>query len=299
MKKIFPPAILALFLLGWCSFAIAPAAFAQSNIVGGGMYGDVKASSGGGCSQATTLNAKLDGGQNTSAVTTAVCGMVTDGDWAKLDFLYVFAINSSGNALLNWVSTSFNGTVGGTGCTFTANAGYNNSNSSCFISTGYIPSSSGGNATLNSATVSACQETSNTITAEGFYLGAGDASNSTLLGPFYGGITPTFADINDANFTSAGTPTNAQGSWILSRTSSSATTLYRNGTSFSTPGGTSGALVTVQLYVMARNNNGTADSFTPAGSIFGYAFGGSGSINAANIRARLNTYMTAVGASGC
>lgn len=50
MRKIFPPATLALFLLAWCSFVTGPVALAQSNIVGSGITGDVKSSGGGGFS---------------------------------------------------------------------------------------------------------------------------------------------------------------------------------------------------------------------------------------------------------
>jgi hypothetical protein len=49
----------------------------------------------------------MDGSESTSAVTTMVCGMVSDGTWSLLDALYVFAINSTANATLNWKSTSF------------------------------------------------------------------------------------------------------------------------------------------------------------------------------------------------
>jgi hypothetical protein len=66
----------------------------------------------------TALLALMDCNENTSAVTTAVCGMVTDGTWSLLDALYVFAINSTTNAKLNWVSTNHSPTVNGT-LTFT------------------------------------------------------------------------------------------------------------------------------------------------------------------------------------
>ena len=51
------------------------------------------------CTQSAALLARLDGSQNSSAVDTAVCGMVTDGTWLLFDVLYVFATNSSGNVL--------------------------------------------------------------------------------------------------------------------------------------------------------------------------------------------------------
>jgi hypothetical protein len=97
---------------------------------------------GGGCSQATTYNGMLDGSQNSSAITTLICGMVTDGVFAKLDVLYVFAVNSSANSLVNAVNPgTFNGTANGnvsTGCAgatacFSANNGWSGVDASTTI----------------------------------------------------------------------------------------------------------------------------------------------------------------------
>lgn len=46
MLRKLTPAILALFLTAWASFAITPVALAQSNIIGGGVFGDVKVAGG-------------------------------------------------------------------------------------------------------------------------------------------------------------------------------------------------------------------------------------------------------------
>jgi hypothetical protein len=54
-----------------------------------------------GCSQATALLARMNGSQNSAAVTMAVWGTVTDGSYSLLDGLSVFAINSTGNPLVN------------------------------------------------------------------------------------------------------------------------------------------------------------------------------------------------------
>ena len=43
------------------------------------------------CPQATTLLGRMDGSQNTSAVTNLICGMVADGNWSSV--LDVFASN--------------------------------------------------------------------------------------------------------------------------------------------------------------------------------------------------------------
>jgi hypothetical protein len=71
---------------------------AQFNGCPAGLCGGPAPSSG--CSQATTLLGRMDGSENTSAVRTLVCSMVSDGTWSLLDFLHVFAINSTTNAQL-------------------------------------------------------------------------------------------------------------------------------------------------------------------------------------------------------
>jgi hypothetical protein len=77
----------------------------------------------------------MDGSENASAVTAAVCGMVVDGTWPLLDALYVFAINSTANANLNWVSSSSGATKVGS-VSFSANNGYTGDESTGYFTTG-------------------------------------------------------------------------------------------------------------------------------------------------------------------
>src|ERR1700722_5013096 len=114
------------------------------------------ASSGGGCSQDTAYQAALDGGQNASAITTAVCASVSNGTWAKLDWLYVFDINSSANALVNAVAPgTFNGTANGAP-TFTGNSGFLGVDQSAtkYIDTNFNAATAAGQYAQNSAHVS-------------------------------------------------------------------------------------------------------------------------------------------------
>jgi hypothetical protein len=91
----------------------------------------------------------MDGSQNIAAVTTAVCGMVSDGTWALLDTLWVPAINSAGNAVLNWPNTSFSLTPTNSP-TFAANQGYTGNGTNSYLASSYNLSSSSTNYTLNS-----------------------------------------------------------------------------------------------------------------------------------------------------
>ena len=111
---------LALLILGvWlCAF---DAAFAQ---VGGLSFpgpGGPRAASGGGCTQASTwLSGKTT--TWTTAYTTMICGLNTDGTLSLFDRLYVLATDSSTNALTD-IITNTAAAITGTAA-FTANSGY-------------------------------------------------------------------------------------------------------------------------------------------------------------------------------
>ena len=131
-------------------------------------------------------------------------------------------------------------------------------------------------------------------------IAAYDGANVSSLGPLWNGSS-IIADINDGAFDVSFANANAQGSWILTRTGGSAETLYKNGTSVNAYTNASSGLVSVPIYVLARNNNGSEDQNSQNGVNIGYAFYGAGmtATDVTNMRSRLNTYMTAVGASGC
>jgi hypothetical protein len=63
-----------------------------------------------------------------NAYTALIDGLVTDGVWTSLDALYITATDTTTNANLNLVSSSFPLTQTGT-ITFTADQGYSNAQS--------------------------------------------------------------------------------------------------------------------------------------------------------------------------
>jgi hypothetical protein len=164
------------------------------------------AGGGGGCSQATAFLARTSGlsGTQSTAYTTMICGMVTDGTFSLFDGLYVFATNTTTTAGLNLVSTSFTLTSNGS-CTFTANAGYTGDAASCYQDPGFVPSSAAGNMTQNSAHIAVCDLTNRTSHNGSIQLGAGDTAYSYVS---MGGGTES--DLNGFTFTTNGTPTNSQ-----------------------------------------------------------------------------------------
>lgn len=248
------------------------------------------------CSQVATLFGRMDGGQNSSAVDGLICGLVTDSTYSLFDALWVFATNSTANANLNWIQNSFNLTQVGT-VTFAANAGYTSNGSTGYFTTGYNPSTAGGQFTLNSASFGLCDLTSR-ASANGNLLGFAVATPGISIELYNGSALGIFS-LNDASFAN-GTISNAQASWIVSRTASSGWVAYKNGTSSITAGSaTSTSIPNLPWFLLTYNSAGSPG--TPITDQVGYAFAASG-LNATqvtNIYNRLHTYMAAVGAGAC
>ncbi len=242
-----------------------------------------------GCSADTTLQARMDGGQNAAAVTTLICGLVTDGTYTLMDGLWVFATNSETNAQLNWKSSSFNLTKNGT-ITFAANQGYTGNGTTGFFQTGYTTSSSG-QITLNNEGHGSCivnSRSSNSTIAT-----FGNTSNGTTFIGSVGLNTTHNEESNAGNSTY--TQSNAQGSWIVSRTVSTNVNMSKNGATFSPSAITSVSIPTNELYLLARNNSGSAAVWSTDQIAYIFIGGAMGQTQATNTYNRLHTYLQAVG----
>lgn len=260
----------------------------NQNVAGGGV-----------CAQATTFLARTSGlsGTQSTAYQNLICGMVADGTWGLMDGLYVFATNSTTTANLNLVSTSFGLTAHGT-ATFTANSGYTGDATAAYFDSGFNPNTAGGNWAQNSTSLGSC--VLNSRTASQGYATLGAAFNAfAYIQPQFSGTGSSF-ELGGNTFPTS-TNANAQGSMIISRTTSAAIALYQNGTSIATPTDASLALsqINENVFILAYDNTGTPTSFT--GDQVGYAFWGAGlnSTQVTNVYTRLHNYMSAVGAAAC
>lgn len=284
-----------LALIGVLLVALLVPASAQLTVTGvGGGFG---AAAGGGCAQATSLLARMDGSQNTSAVTTLICGLVTDGVFSKLDTLYVLAINSTANANLNWVSTSF-GLTCSNSPTFTANQGYTGNAFNTFCDTGYNASTSATNYAKDASSFGFCGLTSRASNSNYASIGAVAGGNISLVEP-YAFAADVYYEINDAGFVTPAVAVNANGTYAVVRTGASATVVYRNGASLTTGSQASSAIPNANFYILAYNNAGSATDFTGDQLAMAFTGGSLSSTDASNFRTRLQTYMTTVNGSGC
>lgn len=251
----------------------------------------------GGCSQYTSLAARMDGGQDTVNVPNLICGLVTDGNWSSIVAFFMFAVNSTANANLNWVANANNLTKTGT-VTLAANQGYTGDGTTGFFTPGTSPTAIYQTSpwAQNSATIGGCVVSSRT-TGQNWMLAG--STNGSSLNSYFEAHTATsvfFTHMNDNTSLSAAT-TSAQGAWYMTRTGASTEALYLNGntTPFATSTAASTGAPTQNPYVLALNSNGTAAQFN--GDQVAYVFFASGltSMQVNSIYNRLHTYLQAVG----
>jgi len=227
-----------------------------------------------------------------------ICGLVTDGTWAKLDLLYIFATNTSTTALLNLVSTSF--TAANTGAlTFTTDQGFTGTGVvGGFIDTNWVPSTNAVQYTLNGGMtgvyIRTSRVTANNMTGYGCNNVAG-TSYSYFRGRNASGNIE--AGLNDGTFGGFANA-NVQGSWVMNRTSSSNIDIFKNAgsTLLGNITATSVALPDRNMQVFQLGNGAGQGPTTDQQAAF-WAGGGFSAADVSSFQARVNAYMTAVGAN--
>jgi hypothetical protein len=253
------------------------------------------------CTQSSNFIARtsaLDTAHKT-AVDTLICNLVTDGVWAKLDALYVFATNSSANALLNLVSSTYNATANGSP-SFAADAGFTGVDSSTTVDvdTGFNPNTAtvGGCSgvpcfLLNSAHISAWSNTNTTSgVSGGVMMGAGSTGTNTHFFPKYSGGSGSF-EVNTLTAISVAVA-NSTGHFVNNRTGASAVQAYRNASSIVTGTTASVSLPASTIAVLADNSAVSGIQFGAANQVMAASIGGGlASGDVTNLCHELNTYL--------
>lgn len=178
---------------------------------------------------------------------------------------------------------------------FSVNSGYTGDGSTGYLDSNFIPLSAGGNWTLNSATIGAYVLTNRTTTAAKASIGSTNASaNSgfTYIVP----LQTTFQyDLNGNTFPTVANGS-ARGHWMVTRTTSSLVTAYKNGSSFGSSGADSATVLPNQtVLISATNNIGLIDNFSDDECLAAYFGGGMDATMAAAVDSAVNTYATALG----
>ncbi len=206
-----------------------------------------------GCTEATNFLARtsgLDAG-HTSAYTDLICGLVTDGVWAKLDAYYMLLTQDSTTALLNLVQNNFNAGAGVGTPTFSIDAGYAFASGQNFT-TAFNPSIAGGLFVQNSALVFVWSNTSGTNSGPAALVGG---SGNTFVYPRQVGTS--FYGANDAGSFNT-TAVNVDGSGFYAADRSNATTQrgYKNGTQAVSATNNSTALANGGISIGDANGSG-------------------------------------------
>lgn len=285
---------LAVALGLWLSLVTALQLSAQTRMM---LLGVGAAPAVGACSAAVNFNARTSGQDAThqNANQTFICNLVTEGVWAKLDAAYLFATDTSANALLNLVSSSFNGTAHGSP-SFAANTGFTgvDSSTTVYIDTGFNPSTAGGNYSQNSAHGSVWNNNNVQASAGGgAVMGNWNVAGTVLLD-----IAPRIPTNSFSLFVNGGTAINGTisssvGHYLGNRASSTSITGYQNASSVMTSGSNaSAALINANIYVLAINETTIGPSTGSALQVMAATIGGgltTGDIT--NLCHETNTYL--------
>jgi len=262
-----------------------------------------------GCAQAETFIARTSG-ENNTALRALICGLVLNGfidntatmastggnpycgSGSVFDRLFIFQMANSTDGLLDACGHASATTFGG-GLTFTANQGWSSTVNTNDVVTGFAPSSSGVHYTLNSAHLAEWCIASCAV--NGNYVAMGARETGATHYAAY--IQPNFTDghiynnLNDAEGdTGGGALANTSGYIVVTRSSSTSDSVYRNGTFIYSPNQTSTGLTGQQFAVTHLNDNGNAADVW-AGSIIGMTSIG-GNMSATQITNFYSLYCT-------
>jgi hypothetical protein len=306
---------LRLVLAGWVF--VAGAAWGQVGQIPAYIQPGPAAS---GCTQATNFLARTSGlsGTETSAYTTMICGLVSDGIitgtmngsgsgsgacGSLLDALYILATNNATTASLNLCGTSYS-LIAVNSPTFAVDQGYTgvggfgcNLSNCALLNTQFNPgTATTPNYSQNSASFGAYDTTSSTAANVAVIIGTRASSNQNYF-QIQSSAGTFGAEITGDSFTLTGSNSNHQGAYVLSRTGAATTALYKNGsatlgtgTSASTAIGSSNVFTILAFGPPSGPADGTTDQISAA-----FIGGALTSSQAFAINNRINAYMKALG----
>jgi hypothetical protein len=224
-------------------------------------------------------------------------GLIEDGIFELLDRLWVFAQPTEAEELVDLVAGATATAVNSP--TFIANQGYAGDGATSYIDSLFNPITAGGNYLQDSATAGAYVRNNRTTPDNTTVLGLAGAGDILLspLGNNFGGSDFIYEVNSTTAVGSHPAETSTRASWLMTRTGAAASAAYKNGTSLDTDTASSGAITSANIFIFAFNNGGTPQRFSSDQVAAVYFGAGFNDIQAANLMARLNTYMTAIGAN--
>lgn len=229
-------------------------------------------------------------GHINTLITALKTGAISGSDiWAKLDVLFIFAAHDSQAALLNWVSSSYNGTANNSP-TFTTDRGYAGNGSSAYISTAFNPFTSPSPKFVRDSSHMGVWSRTNSTNAN--YWEIGNFSGSSLsLNCRSTNANTIRARLNYGSHENYGSTADSVGHHMLSRTASNLTTAYKSGSSVGTSAGASLGVFNETIGILRA-----AGLYTTRELAAAHWGAGLTANETADLNNALQAYMTAVGA---
>ena len=227
---------------------------------------------------------------------TCVETWVANGEWATKDIIYNYAAhtNDNGEALINWKTPGTFDATAFNAPTFTADEGFTGA-STKYIDCNWNPAVNGVNYTLNSASFGVYIRTDPTPTATQNEIGAHEtASGAALI--FYArhstlGYIGMINDLTNDVVANA----DARGLYIESRTASNVKKGYKNKVAIQNVATVSIAVPSADLYVLARNTDGSPGEYTDRQLSMAFAGAGMTQTHVNNFTDPFETAMDALG----
>lgn len=224
-----------------------------------------------------------------------VKGLIDDGIWTKLDTLYLTAAHAQDSSLLNWINPgTYDCTVVNLlAANFTIDRGWTGNGVNGYLNTNYNPNTDGINYALNDASLGIYIRTN--VSEDKRDIGASDGIPNVTE------IVTGWTDGNayywiNNNILSLIANADSRGFYITSRLNANDQDLYRNKIKISDDNDASVGIPSVDLYIIALNNNGVANDFTTKQYSAAFTSSGMTQTNVNNFTDRIETFMDAIGA---
>lgn len=224
-----------------------------------------------------------------------VVQLKADGNWTKLDRLWIHTTEAQDQAVVSLVNPSSTKITEHNSPTWAPNVGYTGNGTNMYLDTNYNPNTDGINYILNDAMLGSYIR-SNQLSDNAAVIGVTDASSyRSAIYPRY--TTNTFfSQLNTAaaNLISYSN-NNSLGFFSVTRTASNLQTGYINGISKATNSGASTTVANYKINILSNSYAGTAAEFTLR--TIGLSLIGAGTINQLKLYNAIQTFMTAIGAN--
>ena len=232
-------------------------------------------------------------GARKSLIDRTIRSLKAGGVWSALDALYVTAAHDEQAAKINWKDPGTYDLTAVNSPTFTTDRGFAGDGSTSYLKTGFNPATAGGNFAAADGHASAWSLTSRATAVYNSLIGAQDGTKFIQIGLNWPGANSSFR-INDAGGLLNGYTT-TDGHFVEDRVADTKAA-YRNTTNLSAPAAANNGLVSLELYIGARNSSGTPDQYSTDQIASATIGGGLGTDRVAALYDALNTYMGEVGA---